>query len=292
MIRTVYADLLFLINFSMDFLCFFLVSRLLSRPIALGRTVLASAFGGVYAVLTLFLPFRGGLLLLSDVLACAGMCLVREARRGLSLRDIGREILVYTGISMALGGIMTATYTALTELGIPDALPNETDGISAWLFLLLAAVGGGATLLGSRWLKRRTSSDRFLVTVTVGKRTVTLRALVDTGNSLADPISGTPAAAIDRTAVCSLLPELRNVPSDRATDLLAALSEENRTRARLLPVRTVTGNGMLLAFRPDRCTVAAADAPAQTSERVFLFAVAPIDAEDAEILLPEGAADL
>ena len=31
----VYADLLFLVNFSMDFLCFYLCARLLHRPLTL-----------------------------------------------------------------------------------------------------------------------------------------------------------------------------------------------------------------------------------------------------------------
>ena len=39
--ETVYADVLFIINFSMDFLCFYICSRVLGYPLRLARTVLA-----------------------------------------------------------------------------------------------------------------------------------------------------------------------------------------------------------------------------------------------------------
>ena len=56
MTQTVYVDLYFLINFSMDFLCFFLTSKLLSAKLSFGRTLVASTLGGIYANLALFLP--------------------------------------------------------------------------------------------------------------------------------------------------------------------------------------------------------------------------------------------
>jgi MFS family permease len=54
-IGEVYADVFFLVNFSMDFLCFYLCARLLHRPLSLWRGMLASALGGIYAVAALFL---------------------------------------------------------------------------------------------------------------------------------------------------------------------------------------------------------------------------------------------
>lgn len=287
MIRTVYVDLLFLINFSMDFLCFFLVSGLFMRRVAIGRTVAASLLGGIYAVSSLFLPFRGMLLLLCDFCACAVMCLVVHMRKGIRFREMLTEILVYAGISMALGGVMTALYSMLNEAGIPEALAGNGDGISTWLFLLLAAIGGGATMLGSRMFRRGTSTKRYDVTVRLCGREQTFRALVDTGNYLADPISGCPAAVIDRTAARGLLPKDFRA-EDSAADCMASLPEEYRARARLLPIRTVTGEGMVLAFRVDRLCVTPVGERENGEERALLLAIAPLEREDSEMLLPPG----
>ncbi|MBO5270446.1 MAG: sigma-E processing peptidase SpoIIGA [Clostridia bacterium] len=288
MVRTVYADLLFLINFSMDFLCFFLVSRLFSRPIPLLRTLLASVFGGIYAVCSLFFPFRGPLLLLCDVLACALMCLVKEGRRGMSLRTWARETLLYTGVSMALGGVMTAVYSVLNDSGIADALEGESDGISGWFFFLLAAIGAGATLLGTRYFHRQKAAKYVTATVTLCGRTGIYLAMVDTGNALVDPISGRKAAALDRTAAEALLPETVTAHLDDVGECLSALPAEYRARARLLPVKTVTGEGILLAFRPDSCTVSSRDGKEREDATPYdiLIALAPVEAEGVEMLLP------
>ena len=53
--QNVYVDLLFLIDFSMDFMCFYITSKILHRKISPIRTVLACILGGVYSVTVLFI---------------------------------------------------------------------------------------------------------------------------------------------------------------------------------------------------------------------------------------------
>ena len=74
--ETVYADILFFINFSMDFLCFYICSRVLGRPLACLRAALASAMGGVYSVAMLIWCPDGIVSLLLDVSVLLIMCAV------------------------------------------------------------------------------------------------------------------------------------------------------------------------------------------------------------------------
>ena len=68
----VYIDLYVLINFSMDFLCFFITSKILQGPVRFWRMTLASVIGGIYAGVALFLPISGATAIAADLLACAG----------------------------------------------------------------------------------------------------------------------------------------------------------------------------------------------------------------------------
>lgn len=292
MVRTVYVDLLFLINFSMDFLCFFLTTRLFSRPFPIFRVLLSSVLGGIYSVLSLFWSFRGLLLLLFDIGICAVMCLVVFLSRSTSPSRMTTEILLYTGISMALGGIMTAAYSILNQIGAAELLTSDSDGISSWIFLLLAVVGGGATLLGSKFFRRDSVRKYFTVTVGLCGKERSFRAVIDTGNSLSDPITGLSAAAVGVNALNGLLPSeiCRKGVSDPVS-CFSSLSGEYRTRARLLPVRTVTGEGMLLAFRADFCYICPIEAertPSEWEERELLIALCSEEFEGAEMLLPVG----
>ena len=292
MVRTVYVDLLFLINFSMDFLCFFLTARLFSRPFPILRVILASAVGGVYAVLSLFFSVRGFLLLLFDVGACVIMCLIVFFCRRISVSRLLSETILYTGISMALGGVMTAAYTILNEIGIRELLTEDSDGISSWIFLFLAAVGGVAALLGSKTLRRDHARKYYTVTVGLCGRERSFRAVIDTGNSLADPITGIGAAAVGVDALNGFLPqEICKCGTRDPISCFSALPKAYQRRARLLPVRTVTGEGTLLAFRVDFCHIAPIDSRSdmgEREERELLIAISDIRPEGAEMLLPVG----
>ena len=112
--QTVYVDLYFLINFSMDFLCFFLTSRILRGPIRFGRMTAGAAVGGIYADLALFLPLAGAAALGTDLLACGAICFITYGKKG-ERRSLPVYVLVYTAVSMTLGGFMTAFFNLLFE---------------------------------------------------------------------------------------------------------------------------------------------------------------------------------
>jgi stage II sporulation protein GA (sporulation sigma-E factor processing peptidase) len=76
MTRVVYADLLFLVNFSMDFLCLFVSARLLRREVRMWRLLLSASAGGVYSVVLLFIPLVGFYAVLLDLGFCALMCVL------------------------------------------------------------------------------------------------------------------------------------------------------------------------------------------------------------------------
>ena len=97
----VYVDLLFLINFSMDFLCFYITSRIMSTKLSSGRAVLASALGGIYSDIALFISVGTTLGVIIDLAVCALICAVAFYKRKEG-RRLYLHILVYFAVSMAL----------------------------------------------------------------------------------------------------------------------------------------------------------------------------------------------
>ena len=181
----VYADLLFLINFSMDFLCLYLTSRFLRRRMRLALITSAAIVGGIYSVVSLFLPFGKYELLLCDIAVCALICAIAFHSPDKAISQFIKEVFVYLLISMTLGGIMTALFNLLNRLNLP--LKQGGDSISSWLFLLLAIISG-LTALGSGNILRRMSARRMLtVKIEFDKKSVTLHGMTDTGNVLRDP---------------------------------------------------------------------------------------------------------
>lgn len=253
----VYADLLFLVNFSMDFLCAYLTASCLRRRVVPWRLILASAVGGVYAVLALFLYLPHGGVLLLDLAICVVMCAILFGERGVPIRFFAWACGAYVGISMAMGGMMTALFRLLNRAGLPlEALAEEQDGISAWLFAILAGVSTLAGLRGGQLL-RRSAARRFArLSVTVGSNTVEVQALVDSGNLCRDPISGRPVVFLEAARAADLLGGGRDAAEAVSADVPAAFgSAAAACRIRLIPVETVGGRRLQAAYLPDRMTL-------------------------------------
>ena len=245
--QTVYADLLFLINFSMDLLCLFLTARLLTAPFSLLRALLGATLGGLYSVASLMLAPQTSLWPL-DLAFCFLMCAVAFFSRR---EGIGR-LFLFTGIfflnSMLLGGIMTAVFNLMNRSAPPaEDFAAETD-VPLWLFALLALVAWGITWAGGRFFRQRAQIPEAHLEITIGKRRAVVRALCDSGNLLTDPMSGRPVIVADLRVASMLLPA--NCPPLSPHDL-SALPPAVAARIRLIPAASVGQSGLIPALRPD-----------------------------------------
>ncbi len=105
---TVYGDLLFIINFSMDFLCFYLSCLLLHRKMKVGRACLAAALGGVYSVASLFISASGVIAFAIDMVMLVLMCFIAYGIRKMGMKALVKAIFLYFFVSALLGGLMEA----------------------------------------------------------------------------------------------------------------------------------------------------------------------------------------
>ena len=286
MTTDVYGDILFLINAAMDCLCFLLTARLLRRRIHGGRLALASLLGGAYAVAALFVSVGRAMALVLDILSCILLCTLvflpdkRSAgnRRWLSILPLSG---VYLLVSFAMGGVMTGMYNLFNRAGCPEELADTgADGPTAWLFALLALLGGLLSLWGGRLFRRTGSQQNAMLTVSLNGQSVTLSGLVDSGNLLTDPLDGKPVIPVKTDAIEALLsPSL--VASLRSGDMPSEQVPETH-RLRLIPAVTATGHSLIIGIRPDRLVIRLPDAG---RERDVVALIAPLD-------LPEtGGAD-
>lgn len=247
----VYVDVLFLINCGMDVLCLLLTARLMHIPCKNWRLLLASALGGCYAVWALFVDMGQPWALAVDLAVCLVMCLVCFGKRG----EIGRlpmQGVVYVAISMVMGGVMTALYEMLRRAGVAELLPAGEDGLSSVAFLLLAGLGGLLTHLWGRFFKKSNTVSRCTLTVRMGSASVTLSGMVDSGNLLRDPMGGGVVIPVKTEAATPLLSvALREMLARGQTEEAELWMLPEASRIRIIPTGTATGQGLLIALRPD-----------------------------------------
>ncbi len=286
--QTVYVDLLFLINFSMDFLCFFLTAKILSRKLPLVRAILGSALGGVYGVVALFPDYGTAVSLMIDAAVCLVMCLAVFAAKG-RMRDIPLLALVYIAVSMALGGFMTALFNLLNKTNIPlDAADVESDGISVWVFALLAIISAAITLFGGKFFKRKAEQTSADIEITYNGKKLKLCAMVDSGNLLREPISGKPCIVADAARLEKIMPpEVLRAARKKDFKAVETLKIENARNIRLIPTRTAAGDGVLIGVRVESVTV-----ESKKGKKSIDVFVVPAElgktADGSEALIPSG----
>ena len=255
---TVYGDILFLINFSMDFLVFYICARLSGRRIKAMRCALASVLGGFYGVCALFLSEESLIAVICDVAAMILICAVAFLTKNDTTRGFLGRCALFAGISAILGGMMNAMYSLLNRSGLAALDGGDGDDISIWLFAILAAAGGAAAFVGGRRAKRIAVSKQSDVEIAFDGKSVALRAMTDTGNMLTDPLSGRAVAICELDAVSSIFPS-ELVEFWKQSDVFDAskLSPENAARLRFIPAKgALTGKCTLLcAVVPEKVTV-------------------------------------
>ncbi|MBE6531025.1 MAG: hypothetical protein E7679_02885 [Ruminococcaceae bacterium] len=282
--QTVYVDLLFMINFSMDFLCFFICAKILGRKLSVGRAVAASAVGGIYSDLALFISVAYLPSLAIDLAVCVIICTIAFWRKG-RVRELPLYILVYFAISMALGGFMTAIFNLLNKADLP--LEGTTsDGISVWMFALLAALSALLTLLGGRFFRRKASQKSAELSVTYNGKSVKLLAMTDSGNLLREPIGGKPCIVADISALEGIIPRALTLAArEKRFSAIERLSPEDARRVRMIPIKTAGGEGALIALKADKITIERGDG-SEVLDALIALSDIKNSADGKEALLP------
>ena len=254
---TVYGDLLFMINFSMDFLCLYMSAKLLSRPMSVPRYLLASVLGGVYSVAILFVDMKttGIPNICADLAICLAICTIAVLRRSDSFLSLVIFSAAYLVISMLLGGVMTAIFSLLNRAAPSFDSFGETTALPLPTLISVAALSVALTYAGGRFLKKRSEVENVTVEVCFDGRRIDLSAMCDSGNLLRDPIFGKSVIVADKSMAKYLVPEL-SVDSELIHNReIEFLRPELAGRIRLIPASTANSESLILAIRPDKILV-------------------------------------
>ncbi len=243
----IYADILFLINFSLDYLCLFIAGRLQNAFCKVLRLLMASAFGGIYSFVPYIIEFPVPLMLCLHIGAAALICFIAFGRRD------PKKFLLISGsfvVSSALmGGLITAIYNISGRYS--NGAYTETDALSFCLICLLSA---SIALSYGLICKKRVHTRSTDVKIYVGNEIISAHLLCDSGNLVTEPFSSLPVIVIS----ASCLPYPYDMPESDAFPL----------PLRAIPFTTSAGKNCFFGFRPDRIEIIN---PMRTPKRVDAF---------------------
>ncbi len=237
--KVVYADVLFLLNFGGDILTVLITARLCRMIVKPLRALVGTAVCAVLSVLISLLS-DGFVSFALGVPVAVLMCITVFGKK--PFPELLRLTAVLWSSSCLLFGVLTSLRTAA------DSVLNANGRIGA---AVACAAGIPAVLAVSRFRRDRSEKKSAIVDFTVCGSTVKILCLVDSGNVLREPISGDPVLFVASAAA----PQL---PDDVVAYLLTGSGDPPpgiAHRLRIIPAKTLTGEEMLRAVRPDGLSV-------------------------------------
>ncbi len=250
MVKTIYADVFFLINFIINYLILFTSGYISARYIRRWRLFLAAATGALYGF-TVFIPYFSFLTSLPVKLLISVLMVIIS----FGYRNIIKNTFLLLIISLVFGGaVFTVTPLAFNglfeiyngfyyiHLSFPTLI---TTSLSTYILLLLIFRRGTVR------------ADRSFSTVRIcsENKNITITALHDTGNSLREPGSNANIIISDYATIRGILSESITEIMDQSLPenyplLLDKLAEFGRFS--LIPYQTIeAGFSLMLTYRPE-----------------------------------------
>ena len=256
----VYADMVFLINFIMIYFIYWIVMKITGRKISKLR-ICAAAF--IAALLYCIMIFVGVFRQVYNIFGAISIIMISVVIcfRPRSVKEFFKLIFLSVISAFAVGGISIGLFY-FTD--IQNLIGNMT-GIAinnfSFKILLSATCISYITIKYALYWYRKIvlKKQQFLKVIIYYKNEKTkVNALVDTGNSLHEPITNNPVIVTEFNALRNILPESIRLIfyENRENDLQSVMKLMAKERVKIIPFSSLgKQNGMLIGFKPDKIKI-------------------------------------
>lgn len=220
-----YVDVLFLVNFMMDYLLLLLVKKMLKCTATHGNICLGAAVGSFLTCVIVVLPIPYAVLKFVLFHMVVNTFMIRAGLKIKKARTFVKAyILLYIG-GFLLGGVLEAVhqYVRVGSLFFAIAIGGYCVVSKLWDFI------------GS---VQRINQCHCKVDLYLGEKMCQVEGIIDTGNGLRDPISNQPVSILDKTVARQFL------------------GDEKLSQVRYIPYHSIgKQEGVLLALKIDQMCI-------------------------------------
>ena len=280
-------DVIWLDNLLVNFVVLRLTWKISGNNAPVWRLWCSACIGACYAILLILPGFSILSAVLLKIMLSLTMLLVgfriRSFSEGLKL------LACFYGVTFLMGGAAFGLYYFF----------NADIEVSKGIFIIkdfpikiiIYSLVFGIMLYRWLWslLQLRINHRQLVykVEVNFGEDSVILDAYLDTGNELADPVTGRPVMVVEFESIKNILPvEIQMIyleGKEQQLDYVTNILSESTWVSRffIVPYRTInTSDDYLLAFRPDRIRILAEESWAETRQTLVGISSHKLSADD------------
>lgn len=279
----IYLDVLLLVNFLVAYFLLLAAGLLTAQRASFGRMILGSVLAAASSLI-LFAPELSYPAQVAYKLLTAGI-IVGAAFSFRSVRRYLAATLWYAALNILLAGlavmVILRTGTRMIQTGNLTVYLR----ISPVILLLLSAACCGGVWFILRFIGGTPSRTQTIgVQFEICRTTVCLRAVLDTGCHLKDPITCLPVLLISWPDACGRLPAAVNEYLESWFDGTRPDCPPQGTSLRLIPCSTAAQNALLPGFAVSTIGIVTEDGVLELGRTAVAFSPQPFHAADYEAL--------
>lgn len=263
-----YPDIIFILNFSIDFILLFLLKLINKKSSKIRRLIIGAACGALFAVVLSVFPWINIVIrfLIMNIIASAIMILIAFGK--MKKTDLLKQIIVLYLITFFVGGLINSVYyhtqfrVKLINFGNSLVLSNIS-----WIYVIIVMLLLIPTTILLLWIRRWYRSNEretYEVELYYNDRSIHTIGLMDSGNCLYDPIFRKPVMVIENSVLEELLPpELledlklaKEYMEDKELSRQWEAGSEHAKRFRFIPYQSIgKTKGMMLGLILDKVLI-------------------------------------
>ncbi len=258
---TVYLDVVLLENLCMNYIILFATGYLMKIKMKQLRLAASSLLGGIYAVIAYLeiLPIYSSL----GMKMILSILMVYIAFQPKSIKLLGKQLVIFYLTSFVFGGCAFALLYFIKPQNILMRNGVYVGTYPIKIALLGGIVGFIIIYIAFKIVKTRLHKKDILynIEITLQEKKLSIKAMLDTGNLLKDPISGMPVIVVEKEQLYSLLPtrlldHIEEWIGGEGEFLNQIEEKELITRFRMIPFSSVgKQNGLMLGFKADQVVI-------------------------------------
>lgn len=256
--EVIFIDVLIIENFFMNYLLLYFINRFCKCRSKKWRIIIAAFIGAMYVLVVFYPDLHVFYSVIMKFMISILMIIVAFSPHG--LRDFLKITILFYLEAFIIGGFLLGIF--YLSNGAPEVINGalyissispSPEYIIVGSIIAIILVKFGFDYFEGYYINEKTKVELDIV---LNQRSCSVTALIDTGNSLKDPITNVPVIIVYYKTIIDILPdELREVIlKDYSYEILKIriMESELKSRVRIIPYKALgVENGILIGIRMD-----------------------------------------
>ena len=258
---TIYIDVIIVENLIMNYIILYATGTISKVKISYLRIFCSSLIGAIYDIT----EYTFKLNIYSNIIikTILSVIIIYLAFNPQNLKKMCKQLIIFYVTTFTFGGIATYLIYVLKPQNIIIKNGMYVGTYVLKVIFIGAIIGTIILFIAFKQVKSKITKKDMIckIKIKINGKEKTLDAMVDTGNMLKEPITGTPVAVVERTSLYDLLPkeilnntesilggDFKNIPED--------IKREYIPKLKIIPFASLgKQNGMLVGIKPEKIEI-------------------------------------